>query len=303
MKSTINIMLILSAIIISISSCNNASNEERMFAEARDSVNYDGELPVAKEVVSDMIQNVTSPIEMASLIKALNMPFSKNYLAPTDNLEKYVTNFEQALALGIYGADLGYINMYEKTSSVLAYISAMKDLANELKIGQFFDFNTLKDLATNSENIDSLVYISQRSFTKMDNYLRESQRSKLSSLMVTGVWIEGVCIASNVALKSNNEEVAEKIGDQKVILKTLLIILENYKKDTKVIDLVNKLKELEVFFDQVKISTIPGEPEMKEVNGSLCVIQNDITTIEISPETLSSIINKSIAIRNSIINQ
>jgi len=274
-----------------------------MFAEARDSVNYDGELPVAKEVVSDMIQNVTSPIEMASLIKALNMPFSKNYLAPTDNLEKYVTNFEQALALGIYGADLGYINMYEKTSSVLAYISAMKDLANELKIGQFFDFNTLKDLATNSENIDSLVYISQRSFTKMDNYLRESQRSKLSSLMVTGVWIEGVCIASNVALKSNNEEVAEKIGDQKVILKTLLIILENYKKDTKVIDLVNKLKELEVFFDQVKISTIPGEPEMKEVNGSLCVIQNDITTIEISPETLSSIINKSIAIRNSIINQ
>ncbi|MBN1112666.1 MAG: hypothetical protein JXA53_07090 [Bacteroidales bacterium] len=303
MKSTINIMLILSAIIISISSCNNASNEERMFAEARDSVNYDGELPVAKEVVSDMIQNVTSPIEMASLIKALNMPFSKNYLAPTDNLEKYVTNFEQALALGIYGADLGYINMYEKTSSVLAYISAMKDLANELKIGQFFDFNTLKDLATNSENIDSLVYISQRSFTKMDNYLRESQRSKLSSLMVTGVWIEGVCIASNVALKSNNEEVAEKIGDQKVILKTLLIILENYKKDTKVIDLVNKLKELEVFFDQVKISTIPGEPEMKEVNGSLCVIQNDITTVEISPETLSSIINKSIAIRNSIINQ
>jgi len=274
-----------------------------MFAEARDSVNYDGELPVAKEVVSDMIQNVTSPIEMASLIKALNMPFSKNYLAPTDNLEKYVTNFEQALALGIYGADLGYINMYEKTSSVLAYISAMKDLANELKIGQFFDFNTLKDLATNSENIDSLVYISQRSFTKMDNYLRESQRSKLSSLMVTGVWIEGVCIASNVALKSNNEEVAEKIGDQKVILKTLLIILENYKKDTKVIDLVNKLKELEVFFDQVKISTIPGEPEMKEVNGSLCVIQNDITTIEILPETLSSIINKSIAIRNSIINQ
>jgi len=303
MKSTINIMLILSAIIISISSCNNASNEERMFAEARDSVNYDGELPVAKEVVSDMIQNVTSPIEMASLIKALNMPFSKNYLAPTDNLEKYVTNFEQALALGIYGADLGYINMYEKTSSVLAYISAMKDLANELKIGQFFDFNTLKDLATNSENIDSLVYISQRSFTKMDNYLRESQRSKLSSLMVTGVWIEGVCIASNVALKSNNAEVAEKIGDQKVILKTLLIILENYKKDIKVIELVNKLKELEVFFDQVKISTIPGEPEMKEVNGSLCVIQNDITTIEISPETLSSIINKSIAIRNSIINQ
>ena len=303
MKSTINIMLILSALIISISACNNASNEERMFAEARDSVNYDGELPVAKEVVSDMIQNVTSPIEMASLIKALNMPFSKNYLAPTDNLEKYVTNFEQALALGIYGADLGYINMYEKTSSVLAYISAMKDLANELKIGQFFDFNTLKDLATNSENIDSLVYISQRSFTKMDNYLRESQRSKLSSLMVTGVWIEGVCIASNVALKSNNAEVAEKIGDQKVILKTLLIILENYKKDIKVIELVNKLKELEVFFDQVKISTIPGEPEMKEVNGSLCVIQNDITTIEISPETLSSIINKSIAIRNSIINQ
>jgi len=296
-------MLILSALIISISACNNASNEERMFAEARDSVNYDGELPVAKEVVSDMIQNVTSPIEMASLIKALNMPFSKNYLAPTDNLEKYVTNFEQALALGIYGADLGYINMYEKTSSVLAYISAMKDLANELKIGQFFDFNTLKDLATNSENIDSLVYISQRSFTKMDNYLRESQRSKLSSLMVTGVWIEGVCIASNVALKSNNAEVAEKIGDQKVILKTLLIILENYKKDIKVIELVNKLKELEVFFDQVKISTIPGEPEMKEVNGSLCVIQNDITTIEISPETLSSIINKSIAIRNSIINQ
>lgn len=285
----------------SATSCNNSANEESMFAQARDSVNVDGELPVSKEVVSGMIQNVTSPIEMASLIKSLNMPFSKNYLAPTANLEKFTTNFEQALALGIYGADLGYINMYEKTTSVLTYISAMKDLANELKIGQFFDFNTLKDLATNSANIDSLVYISQKSFTKMDNYLRESKRGKLSSLMVTGVWIEGLYIASNIAEKSNNIEIAEQIGDQKIILKTLIIVLQNYKNDQKVLTLVSKLKELEVYFDKVQISTIPGEPEMIEVDGALTVVQNDVTTINISAETLENIIKKTILIRNSII--
>jgi hypothetical protein len=264
---------------------------------------YDGELQVANEVVETMIRDIASPIEMAYLIKSIDVPFSRDYLASTKVSSTFITSSEQAFALGVYGTDLGYINMYEKTSSVLKYISVMKDLANEINIGQFFDFNTLKDLATNSENIDSLMYISQRSFTRMDEYLRESHRSKLSALMIAGVWIEGMNIVARVAQEKRTKEIGESIADQKIVLQRLLIVLKNYSKDPMIANMVDLLDDIALLYEDVKIVTIQGDPTVEEgEDGTLVVKYNDVTTIDMSDETLDAIINKSIEVRNKLIN-
>ncbi|MFQ3579532.1 MAG: hypothetical protein SNJ71_05265, partial [Bacteroidales bacterium] len=75
-------------------------------------------------VVKDLAQNVSSPIEMAALIKKIGIPFSKEHLSDPNLVDLYNTEFEKALNLGILGADLGYLNIYNKTSLILNHISA-----------------------------------------------------------------------------------------------------------------------------------------------------------------------------------
>ncbi|PLX15076.1 MAG: hypothetical protein C0597_09270, partial [Marinilabiliales bacterium] len=128
--------------------------------EVPDSVIYEGDLEISEQAIEEIVQNISSPVEIAALIKAVGVPYSKDYLATTDYVDDYNTSFKQALGLGVFGADLGYQNMYNKTGGVIDYISAIKTLADGIRVGQFFDFTTLKRLATNNQNLDSLMYIS-----------------------------------------------------------------------------------------------------------------------------------------------
>jgi hypothetical protein len=269
--------------------------------EVPEAVKNEGVLEISEDVMQDIVQNISSPVEMAALVKSLNANFSGKYLAPTENVDELTTSFQQAFYLGIYAADLGYLNIYNKTNSVIDYITAIKTLADGVRVGQFFDFTTLKRLAQSNQNLDSLMYISVHSFNQMDKYLRSDNRSNLSTLMVTGVWIEGLYLATQVAKASPHPELAERIGEQKIIMGDLMLILENYKSDKNFAKLISDLNVLKNEFNDVKISVTKGEPEAVEENGMLVIIQHDVSHVDIKPDRLKSIIDKTEEIRNKLI--
>lgn len=289
------------AVILIISSCRSGEKQtsETDF-EVPDSV-LNTEVPISEDVMQNIIQNISSPIEMAALIKELGVPYSNKYLSSTDRVNKLSNSFKQSLNLGIYGADLGYLNMYNKTSAVIDYISAIKTLADEIKVGQFFDFTTLKRLATNNQNLDSLMYISVHSFNQMDKYLHSNKRSNLSALMITGIWLEGLYFATQVAKDAPNKQLAERIGEQKIVLNELILILETYKKDKQFSKLLDDLYLIKEHYNDVNIKIIKGEPQMIEENGMLTIVQNDKSIVEITPELLNKIINTTEEVRNRLI--
>lgn len=260
-----------------------------------------GEVAVSEAAMSQVVENVSSPVEMAALIKSIGVPFSQKYLAATDNADSYNTSYSKAFNLGIFGADLGYLNMYSKTSSVVEYITVIKKLAEGINVGQFFDFNTLKRLATNNENIDSLMYISVHSFNVMDKYLQKNKRANLSALMVAGVWVEGIYLATQVQNDKPNKKLAEHIGEQKTMLAELLIILNNYKKEKYISDLVDDLNRIKAEFDPVIISIIKGEPEQVIENDVLTIKQNEKSVVTITDEQLKRIINVTEEVRNKLV--
>ncbi|MBO4601721.1 MAG: hypothetical protein J5651_00990 [Salinivirgaceae bacterium] len=267
-----------------------------------DSIFENKPLLISKEAMNDIIDNISSPVEMAALIKSAGAPFNQKYLAQTNNVDNLNTNFKQALNLGVYGCDLGYLNMYEKTGSIMVSMTAIKKLADELRIGQFFDFNTIKRLATNNENLDSLMYISVASFNNMDEFLRESNRSNISALLVTGMWIEGMYLACQVVKENPERTVIERIGDSKMVLNSLILILRNYKSDPAFANLVKEIEKIKKEYEAVTVRYEAGEPEAKEVDGMLIIIQNDKQIVDISDETLANITVAIENARNMIIN-
>ena len=291
-------LLLLTAIFFLVA-CGQRSSENL-------EVNMDevdvGELQISSETMNDIIQNIASPIEVAALISALNVPYSTHYLADPESLSTNTTSFEMAFSLGALSADLGYLNMYEKTGTAVNYLSIINRLADALQIGQFFDFATIKRLATSSSNLDSLMFISVNSFNNMDDYLRETERSNLSALMIAGVWVEGLYLATQVAVENSNEELKSMIGEQKLILNDLLLILNNYKNEQVIQEYINDLEMIKSIYDDVKITYEVGEPQTIEKDGMLLVVQSESSHVSMSDETLRKIIEITEQVRNMHMN-
>ncbi|MBK3516228.1 hypothetical protein [Carboxylicivirga marina] len=260
-----------------------------------------GALELSEEVMSDVIQNISSPVEMASIIKATGVDFSQKILNNTDKVDDYNTSYKRALNLGVYSADLGYINTFNKNSIVVSYLVSIKSLAEGINVGQFFDFNSLKRMATNNNNLDSLMQISISSFNQMDSYLRSQKRSNVSSLIVTGAWIEGLYITANVIEETNNESLINRVAEQKDIIDIIEIILKNYAGDPDFAELAQHIGKLKKAYDGVKITTEMGEAQTVEKDGMLIIVQDEVSHVEVSPESVAAIVAEIKSLREFIV--
>ncbi len=299
----ISLIFTLFALLLFIGSCksNNQNAREKNF-EIPDSVKEtEEEIEVSDEAMESIVQNIASPVEIAAQIKSLGIPFSKEYLASTGIVDQLESDNRKALNLGVYGTNLGYINMYQQQSLVIEYIKAIKTLADGINVGQFFEFSTLKRLSKNSQNLDSLMYISVQNFNNMDNYLRENDRGDISSIMIAGAWIEGLYIATQVAKLDESGKLKQSIGEQKTILNELMLILKNYKNNEYIAELINEISPIKKAFDQIKITIQVGEPKSIVKDGKLTIIQNEKSVVHINDEQLNNIINKTKKTRNKLI--
>jgi len=256
-----------------------------------------------EEVTADIIDNLASPVEIAGMLNKLNVPYSNQYLYPARNISGFNTDIQKAFALGVYGADLGYQAMYGQNTAILDYISNIKKLSEDLKVGQFFDFSTLKRLSSNKNNLDSLMFLAVRSFNDIDKYLRGKQRGEVSAMIISGLWLEGMYLATQVQKDYPHPELKERIGEQKIIMEDLFTLLGHYKNNREVKKLNAQLIPLKNLFQQVSITVIPGEPETVEKDGRLVVIQHEESKIDYSEELLQKIILKTKELRNKIVNK
>ena len=252
------------------------------------------------DAMNEVIASFSSPVEMAALLKDSGVPFSTRYLANPEQVKDYTSSFKKALGLGVLSADLGYLNVYSKTSQILDYLVSIRQLTEDLKLGQFFDFQALKRLATSEDNIDSLQYMCVNSYQNMDEHLRNNQRSNLSALLVTGVWVESLYLITQVAKEQPSEQFKETIGEQKGILNRLLPILKIFKStDKNFEELVQYLEELKEVLDVVKITEHVNENAQAREDG--VIVQNEYSVVELSTEELQEIITTTEKIRNKIV--
>jgi len=286
-------------LLASIFGCGGSGSKEYKLDEV---INDSDEVVVIDEAaINEVIQSFSSPVEMAALIENLNVPFSKKYIVPTELAEDYDTNFKKAFALGVLSADLGYLNVYKKTTQIVEYLTVIKRVADDLRVGQFFDFQTLKRLATSNDNLDSLLFLSVTSFHQMDEHLRSNARSNLSALVVTGVWLEGLFLATQVTLEQNSEELRESIGEQKTILNNLLPILKVYQKEPYFKDIVEDFEEIKKAYEDVSIRYEVQEPKSEIIDGRLVITQSEISIVEMNDEQLSNIVKIIEKVRNKLI--
>jgi hypothetical protein len=297
----LSLSLFLLLVLLSACSSEKKSDEEDFMA-GLDSAQTEG-ATISEEVIGDILQRIPSPLEISVLLKQTGKKYNSAYLNNPDNLSKYNTNYQRALNLGIYGADLGYTNIYEQNQDGLKYISSIKSLADGLNIGQFFDVETIGRLASNSQNLDSLLLITTQNFNSINHYLQTQNRANLSVLLLTGGWLEALHITCAVSANNpDNQTLHETIGGQKIILENIMLLLSFYKdRDESMAALLADLDGLKRVFDKVNITYVYKESTFEVVDGVMVIKDNSSSTIDITSEDIATIRNLTDSIRNKII--
>ena len=193
-KTLIFIALAIGASIISCTSVNNSGQQGQTSDTTKNAPQQQTLDPNSAAVVkyNNRLFSVPSPIQLASVIKKINLPYNRELLNNVNKRQEYTTSFKQAVNLGIYGANLGYINVFEQLQDAASYFGAIRTLSQELGIMNQFNEATMKRIEQNNGNKDSLLYIASIMYRESDAYLMEAERNEIGALIIAGGWVEGL---------------------------------------------------------------------------------------------------------------
>jgi hypothetical protein len=192
-KLSINFLICAFLTLVLVSCGSSSSDKDKNsdeFKEAEESL---------KQQIEEVVYNIPSPSEIPYLLQTTGAEFNQSLLNSKEKVDQYVTRTDKAaLNLGIYAADIGYLSSYDKTQEAIDYLGSAKTLADNLGIIGAFDTEVLKKFEQNISNKDSLTHLLDQSIKKTELFLKDDSRNKLSALVVTGSFIEGLYISTGL---------------------------------------------------------------------------------------------------------
>lgn len=253
---------------------------------------------VAPLVINGQIFSIPSPIQTAMLINQSGAPFSKDMLNEPSKASNYQSTFDRALNLGVYGADLGYLTIYSQNDQALAYFAAVKKLGDNLGISSAFDVKLMNRFQANIGKKDSIISLVSDAYRASDAYLKDSKRSEVGGLVLTGGWIESMNFATGILKLKPNQDVQNRIGEQKTSVSSIVKLLGSFNKP-EYAALIKQFTELSALFDGIDMKYTFIEPTV-QADKKLTII-NSKTEVKITPEQVKAISDKIAAIRKSIV--
>jgi hypothetical protein len=293
MKSLCNSILLLSVSALLFTACGGG--EEKKPEIDKEVIDPNSSLNTKFD---NKIFSVPSPMQMAMLLEESKSAFNQVLLNDLANVEKYTTEYKQALNLGIYGTDLGYVSIYKQNSIALNYMSTIERLTTKLGLDGAFDKNFMSRFEKNATNRDSMMVIVSDAFKKSDNFLKSNDRKTVSALILVGGWVESMYLACNINKIKSNQKIIDRIAEQNQTLKTIIELLTDYNKKGEFDQLIAGLKDLKFYFDQINITYDSVEP--------VTDAKNKITTLKtkakvsVDTNTLNFIYQKIESIRSTI---
>lgn len=252
-----------------------------------------------QQLLRHVIQTLPNSLEISYLIKDVGIKFHKNLLNPISNAGYYRTDAQQALNLGVYSTDLGYINIYHETteakSQAFLHLTAVKRLADSLHSSELFNFEIIQRLVTHSDDLDSLFQITNDIFAKLDKKFHEQKKPELSLLSLAGGWVESMYLTVSMDIEKPNKVLTHEIVEQRLVLEQIEALLSFYDEKPYVHKMIVELKKLHKEFDKIKTRK---QVTKKRADGTLIVEEHKE---KIPKDVLKRIFDEIIILRNQII--
>lgn len=208
---------------------------------------------IPSEVIYDMVKSIPSPFELYFLLKDLGVKYEKSTLNYADTVGRQDADFRDALVLGTYETAFGQASIYEKTPDVLAHLETIQELVDRLQVGKEIDAEKIKRVAKMS-NLDSLLTVASGYFDVLNDFFLGKRREEIVFLILTGSWIETSYMLCETYQKQPSEILKNRVGEQKLILEQLILLLSFSAKEPFIQNLMTDLEKLVKLYEDVKIT-------------------------------------------------
>ena len=260
-------------------------------------VNYVKVSTILDTEVNSKLYNIPSPIETFTILKMSGASFDKSLLNPAKNISKYVSNFSRAVNLGTYSSDLSFCLLYKENQDINFYLKNVNELTASLGIEGDFAQRMTQRLKANANNPDSVMQIVAEASVDAYMYLKENQRNNISILITAGGWVEGMHFITNMAHKTQKQEIFGLVASQKKVVKNLIKMLEKFETDPEISGILVDVKEISTIYDTLKPA---HDDAVASTDKNVTSVGNN-KSYEVTKEQLKTILEKVEALRNKII--
>jgi hypothetical protein len=246
LNKTPTIITLLTIAVLIVSACNQNKlpiKETKEYDSLADSTFF-------KVTYSNTVFCIPSPQLTNMYFKQMGIYPDRTLINPLKNVEKYTTSQKKALNLGIFGVDLGYMNMFSVSESTNHYIAAISRLSDDLGLGLVFTRNIYDKVMSLKSNQDSLAQYLSMLFAKTDIYLKNNAQQQTSILVITGGWVESFFLLCTIYSQTKNSDILPYLYQQKYILDNIIKNLAPfYATSQELASITDDLVEIAYDFD------------------------------------------------------
>jgi hypothetical protein len=280
-----------------LAACGGAGTQEGTVPEVDSTATVDQNNQLLR--VGGRVFSIPSPVQSALALRDAGSAYQRDAALSLDQGQALTGRTEQALAMGMYGADLAYATVHQDGQRTLATLQAIERISAKLELGNAFDKALLERFKNNMANEDSLLRLSGSAFRAADAYLKTNERDEVSTLVLAGGWLEALHLSLADPKAAKTQAIVDRVGEQRATLDGLVELLGAASGDARTAQLVAGLKDLQVEFKDVSSTYTFAEPVTDRAARTTYINSTSSTTI--APERLAAIAAKVAAIRSTLL--
>lgn len=242
MKKVLSILFIGS--IFLLNSCGSEEPEGKVYDYDRsDSLSTD----YTREVTT-IRGNIKETSGFYFTLKNLGAEYDGSLPNNNSKASGYTTTARKCVGIGIYGADLNFLTVYEQDDMAKTYVENISKLADDLGIESAFDQELFDKIVSHEDSLDlrEKSNLVSKAFRNAEDKMYSEERALYATLMVAGGWTESVYLTSSLIIdnKINEKSVSDfwlLVNNYNSIIKMLGV----FDNEPDAVQMLESLKKLE----------------------------------------------------------
>jgi hypothetical protein len=264
--------IIIPLLLLSFISCTSCKERN---AAKKLKENEKEQLPKLEKTLKDKVYPLPTSAEIIKMLTDLEVGYMIGLTNPAANVKKYYMSYTRSINLGVYGADLSYVSLYNNYQEAQTYLDVLRILSNDLNMSKVYDRSLYDSIRKNIDNRDRLVLLLTNTFNDTYNYMADNDQQTLALLVVGGAWVEGMYLTTNVSEAAYNvATIASVLLKQKESFELYLDLTKPYLDDPMIRDFVKELDPIKAVY--APLGTSLTDNNIKDIKTAIFKIRNKI---------------------------
>lgn len=269
-------VLVFSILFVIANGCNQQPAKNNSDEKAAAKVAQADDIEKIKSSVSNLIQSSPKGIDIINFLNEVGASFIFDLTLPVAAAEKFETQTDLSLALGVYGMDMLYAKTYNRQDAVVKTGEVMNQFIAKLGIREDLksESNSFEKLKLNESNKDSVDFYVNKIWNQFHAEIQAGKKPDIYALTFIGGNIEALYLLSQLTLYAkDNQAMIDVLAKQGELINTMKNLLEVFSQNEAISPYVGKFKPLFDYYVEHKTFT---QKELAEVAPIIEAVRNEI---------------------------